>query len=311
MKGTRLKPVATGNEYSLKTLVENRTAYTLEKCELNVFETHQFSERVPLTFHDFVVTSMLRGKKIMHLNGQDAFDYLPGETVLVPGGETMHIDFPEAERSNPTQCIALAIDHHKIDTTLQLLNERYPREGNRYWHFYRNNYHFPNSEEIAILLNKIIGLCSSDHMTKDILADLSLQELIVHIIQAQHRMQAEELTAGTPQANPLYYITAFIKANITQEIRLGVLSEKAYMSKATFYRSFKREFGISPQEFIINEKIKHAKELLRQRRFSIKQVAFECGFNDVNYFIRLFKKAEGITPGQYELVLAKLIQQAS
>jgi len=75
------------------------------------------------------------------------------------------------------------------------------------------------------------------------------------------------------------------------------------MSKATFYRSFKKEFGISPLEYILSEKIKNAKQLLKHPELSIKKVSFECGFNDVNYFVRLFKKMEGITPRQYQLIL--------
>jgi AraC-like DNA-binding protein len=300
-----LNPVSLTQEKSLKTLVENRTAYTLEKCELNVFETHQATAAVPLTFNDFVVTSMLRGKKVMHLFDQAGFDYLPGETVLVPGGVTMNIDFPEATKDNPTQCIALAIDHQKIENTLSFLNDKYPRMGDDYWNFSKNNYHFQNSIEIANLLNKIIHICSSSLPLKDVLADLNLQELIVNIIQSQNRLELDQLgeTKSNSNASPLAYITGFIKANINEDIKLGVLSEKACMSKATFYRSFKKEYGISPLEYIISEKIKLAKKLLADPKNSLKSVAFECGFHDVNYFVRLFKKMESITPGQYQQLL--------
>jgi AraC-like DNA-binding protein len=301
----QLNKVGITQEKSLKTLVENRTAYTLEKCELNVFETHQATALVPLTFNDFVVTSMLRGKKVMHLYGQDGFDYLPGETVLVPGGVTMNIDFPEATKDNPTQCIALAIDHQKIENTLSFLNDKYPRMGNDYWNFSKNNYHFQNSIEIANLLNKIINICSSTLPLKDVLADLNLQELIVNIIQSQNRLVLDQVAeaAVNTNANPLAYITGFIKANINEDIKLGVLSEKACMSKATFYRSFKKEYGISPLEYVISEKIKLAKTLLANPKNTIKSVAFECGFHDVNYFVRLFKKMETITPGQYQMLI--------
>jgi AraC-like DNA-binding protein len=300
----QLNKVKLTHEKSLKTLVENRTAYTLERCELNVFETHQASTLVPLTFNDFVVTSMLRGKKVMHLYDHDGFDYLPGETVLVPGGVTMNIDFPEATKDNPTQCIALAIDHQKIENTLSFLNDKYPRMGNDYWNFSKNNYHFQNSLEIASLLNKIINICSSSLPLKDVLADLNLQELIVNIIQSQNRIAIETIDTNlNTNTNPLSYITSFIKANISEDIKLGVLSEKACMSKATFYRSFKKEYGISPLEYIISEKIKLAKSLLSDPKNSLKQVAYECGFHDVNYFVRLFKKVESITPHQYQLLL--------
>ena len=175
--------------------------------------------------------------------------------------------------------------------------------GDTYWKFSKNNYHFQNSLEIASLLNKIIAVCSSNMPLKDIIADLSLQELIVNIVQLQNKLELTEGEHKNSNAHPLSYITGFIKANITEDIKLGILSEKACMSKTTFYRSFKKEFGISPLEYILSEKIKHAKELLTLSNVAIKSVAFDCGFNDVNYFVRLFKKMEGITPHQYQLLV--------
>ena len=138
---------------------------------------------------------------------------------------------------------------------------------------------------------------------KDILADLTLQELIVNIVQLQNRATLAHSDESQSNSHPLSYITGFIQSHITEDIKLQVLSEKACMSKSTFYRSFKREYGISPLEYILSEKIKRAKLLLADPKNSIKSVSFDCGFNDVNYFIRLFKKMEDITPRQYQLIV--------
>ncbi len=297
-----IQTVALSDKRNLKTLVENRTAYTLEKCELSVFETHSAAFMVPLTFNDFVVTSMLRGKKVMHLFDQNGFDYLPGESVIVPANATMRIDFPEASNINPTQCTALAIESEHIKRTIEYLNENFPKESDKDgWKLDYNQYHFFNNEEIAILVNKLITICSGSSLGKDVLADLAVKELLFRIMQVQNLNATNGFYINANSDNPLAYIVGYIKENLAQAISVEELSNKAYMSKSTFYRIFKRELGLSPQEFILNEKIKQAKKLLVNPNNKIASVCSETGFQDVNYFTRLFKKIEGITPHQFRI----------
>lgn len=289
-------------EKSLKTLVENRTVYSLNNCELNLFETYQESQLVPLKFNDLVVTSMLRGKKVMHLFDEPGFDYLPGETVVIPSNVEMKIDFPEASKNNPTQCLALAIEQSKIKDTLSFLNERYPKEGvDNYWQLNYQNYFFYNNVDLAATINKLIKECMSTSITKDALADLTLQELLIRIIQTQTVKSIDDGLFSNPN-NPISEVIEFIRLNLKENINLKSLSDKACMSTTSFYRFFKRELGMSPIEFVLNEKIKYAKKLLKNPSIQINEVCYLSGFEDANYFIRLFKKHEGITPKQYQLL---------
>lgn len=298
-----ITPPDLSNEKSLKTLVENRSVYTLNHCELNIFETYESSKLVPLKFNDFVVTSMLRGKKVMHLFDEPGFDYLPGETVVIPSNIEMKIDFPEASKENPTQCLALAIDTTKISETLDFLNERYPKKGstNNYWQLNYQNYFFYNNVDLASTISKLIKECTSTSITKDVIADLTLQELLIRIIQTQTVKSLDD-GAVLQSNNPIFEVTEFIKLNLKENINLKSLSEKACMSTASFYRFFKRELGMSPIEYVLNEKIKYAKKLLKNPSIQINEVCYLSGFEDANYFIRLFKKHEGITPKQYQLL---------
>lgn len=297
-----ITPPQLSNEKSLKTLVENRTVYSLNHCELNLFETYESSKLVPLKFNDLVVTSMLRGKKVMHLFDDPSFDYLPGETVVIPSKVEMKIDFPEATIENPTQCLALAIDQTKISDTLHFLNEKYPKEGNnQFWNLNYQNYFFYNNVELATTINKLIKECMSTSITKDILADLTLQELLIRIIQTQTSKAIDDGLFSDPK-NPITPVIEFIRLNLKENFTIKHLSEKACMSTASFYRFFKRELGQSPIEFIIDEKIRCAKRLLKNPSIQINEVCYLSGFEDCNYFIRLFKKHEGITPKQYQLL---------
>ncbi len=292
-------------ENSLKTLVENRTVYNLENCELNLFETYQKSILVPLKFNDLVVTSMLRGKKVMHLFEDPAFDYLPGESVIVPANIEMVIDFPEASFNKPTQCLALAIDNQKIVNTLNYLNEKYPKTGNSdYWKLDEQNYFFNNNEDLANTINKLITICQSTDLTKDILVDLTLQELLVRIIQTQTLTSIDKSESKISNSQ-LKYIVEAIRKNLSDKLNLKAIANTSGLSMPTMYRMFKRELGISPIEFIIIERIKHAKSLLKDNNLYIKNVSYESGFIDTNYFIRTFKHYEGITPKQYQQLTHK------
>jgi len=286
----------------LQTLVENRRIFNLHNCELNIFESYQETYRVPLTFSDFVVTSMVRGKKIMHLFNEPAFEYLPGETVIVPANETMVIDFPEAEINTPTQCIALAVDAQYVNNTVNYLNEHYNsiKEEMNNWQLQFNQYHFDNDTEITSLINKLIRVCSGTDKAKNIFADLNLKELLIRLVQSQHLEQICAEATTDNNKGRLQYVIHYIHENLTNKILMNDLCRKAYLSRNAFFAWFKEQFGITPLDYINHERIKLAKQLLADNKYNISQVSAHCGFSDVNYFVRLFKKLEGITPGAYK-----------
>ena len=86
---------------------------------MNLFETIQQSEQFALRFPDPVIAIMLKGKKVMHLRQQDAFEFLPGQSVILNSHEQMVIDFPEAEETKPTRCIGLTLSSDLIHRTVK------------------------------------------------------------------------------------------------------------------------------------------------------------------------------------------------
>ncbi|WP_051718682.1 AraC family transcriptional regulator [Hymenobacter sp. IS2118] len=285
----------------LHSLVENRTVYTLDGFELNVFETHQAAHRVQLRLDGLALTTMLRGKKVMHLPGHAAFDYLPGESVVMQD-ELMEIDFPEACLCQPTQCLAVVIAPDAIRHTLDLLNERHPRaEAHQPWSLQQPDYaHLTNTPELTDTLSRLMAVSRTSHANKDVLAGFTLQELLVRLMQTQARQLIFHDYARYVTTHRFAAVVAYIKQHLSEKLSIDKLSALACMSKATFFRVFKREFGITPVEFIIRERLGEAKRLLRHPLASVAEVCLRAGFNNLSYFQALFKKHEGVTPGAYK-----------
>jgi len=294
--------LALTEEHLLKTPVEHRNTSYFSSCELNVFETHKPADRVDLTFNAPVVASMLRGKKVMHLHQKEVFEFFPGESLILSSHEQMIIDFPDASKDQPTQCLALAISEDFIRSTLDGFNEKYPKcEQGDAWKVDLNNYHFNNSEEITQTLNRIIELSKEDHASRDTFAQFALHELLLRLMQTQARYTLIDQAHQVMNNHRLAYVVEFIREHLTERLTMDQLSSMACMSRPHFFRSFKRELGISPLEFILQERIKMACRLLHQSRYTVMDVAFRCGFNNLNHFVDIFRRITGTTPANYRV----------
>jgi len=128
---------------------------------------------------------------------------------------------------------------------------------------------------------------------------------IFDVIKSQHLQQVDAEAGTNSNRSRLHYLLHYIHENITEKILIDTLCRKAYLGRNAFFKLFREQFGVSPLEYINNERIKMAKQLLADTAGNITEISRQCGFTDVNYFVRLFKKAEGITPGSWQQCLRR------
>lgn len=290
----------------IETLVENRTIYGAEFAELNIYETHQKAEGVYLKFDFPILASMISGKKIMHLEDLKRFDFLPGESVVLPSNKKMIIDFPEATLNNPTQCLALGIDNQKIEETVNMYQSLTEILGDEQIPLQLNSQtcHLANDPNIEFLIQRLMNTFIQTNKAKDALLDIMIKELIVRLLQTKAKLTLIKETSSLFDNNRMAFIVKYIREHFKENISVDSLAEKACMSTSNFYKKFKNTFGETPIDYLNTERIKFAKKLIRNSNKKIVEIAELAGFNSSSYFNRIFKKTEGITPNQYRLSLA-------
>lgn len=94
-------------------------------------------------------------------------------------------------------------------------------------------------------------------------------------------------------------IISYINNHFSENIRVEDLASRAGMSQFHFIRTFKKETGFTPHEYIANTRMATAKYLLKNTKSPIKDICFATGFSSESVFCGAFKRHQGITPAQY------------
>ncbi|WP_299440305.1 AraC family transcriptional regulator [uncultured Aquimarina sp.] len=132
------------------------------------------------------------------------------------------------------------------------------------------------------------------------LLELKVKELLLLLIQTNYIDSVHELITDL-------YSTKTIKLNEVvalhtySNLSVNELAKLCNMSLSSFKRAFRSFFNDSPNNYINTKKINKAKELLQVSKLSISDIAYETGFNDPQYFTRLFKKRIGLSPSEFRL----------
>lgn len=120
-------------------------------------------------------------------------------------------------------------------------------------------------------------------------------EALWSVLRQLCRLIEEQGTYQDLMLRAVYYI----KLHYSEDISLSDVAIYANVNPNYLSGSFQKEMGVSIREFITGERMKAAKQLLVEGGLRVCDVAEAVGIHDVKYFSRLFKKAEGITPGEY------------
>lgn len=99
-----------------------------------------------------------------------------------------------------------------------------------------------------------------------------------------------------------YYVgqtITLVQYDLTADLRLQTIAARLNVNSSYLSRLFHQEYGCTLTQFINSQRVDRGMLLLHQTDKSVQDIAYECGVQDVNYFIKLFKKQTGLTPMQF------------
>ncbi|MDJ0734288.1 MAG: AraC family transcriptional regulator [Nostocaceae cyanobacterium] len=155
----------------------------------------------------------------------------------------------------------------------------------------------PQIEAIATML---LGELHQESLSSKLYVDSLANVLAIHLLRqhATTRPQLPVYNGGLPQRQ-LLQVLDYMDAHLDCEIKLADLAQLVDMSQFHFGRLFKQSLGLSPYQYLLQQRVERAKQLLKQTDKSIIDIAFDCGFNSHSHLSRRFRQLTGMTPKAY------------
>jgi AraC-like DNA-binding protein len=282
-------------------LVENKISFTGPDSALSIYDTYEAAKGVGLGAGQLTYCGMVSGKKIIHdVIGDAGKPFLPHESYVMPPGEYVEIDFPDAREQCPTTCLTIEIAKERIESVSERMRDLTVLDNIAHdWEYQPNIIHNHHTEDTQRLLERLVSLFTDDHPDKEILVDLGMTELVVKLLRQQGRDFLLDYCKKQPDSNGLTSVLSYIEQFYAMPLDIDALAKQACMSRSRFYVEFKKQLDCTPAEYQQQVRLKKAADMIRKGH-SISETCYDTGFNDLSHFSRRFTKFYGSTPRQFQ-----------
>ena len=158
------------------------------------------------------------------------------------------------------------------------------------------------SSERRELCESILSVMTSEYEKNGDIQSPYLKSSLLELIML---MRLEKDRAPAPTAHTdiphktISEIIGYINNNYLENITLDTISQRFYISRSYFSRTFKQIWGLGFTEYLNNVRIKEAKKLLSNSKMSIAEISCATGYKSSTHFGRVFQKIVGTTPMEY------------
>lgn len=275
------------NKNSLK---ETYVSHKIGNLQMNVYPTHNY---IPYHWHDeWEFLYVTRGECEYVING-NSISVKKGQAILIHSGElhTVHA-------GTTGQFFAVVFHPYLIFGTE--FKEFFSKKIS-YNRIYNEDQ--PGEAEVISLLKEVHSAFCKRYFGFELTLKATLIKILA-VIYENHLYTVKE-------PKKIYGIDAFaeiveyVHENFSEKILLDDLEKELNFSKSYIIRLFKKNTGKTFSTYLNSYRIYKAVEMLEEKDKSILEISESCGFENVAYFIKIFKKNMGITPHKYRMNLKK------
>lgn len=158
----------------------------------------------------------------------------------------------------------------------------------------------PKMERYTKILDRLLSVATSEDYLRDMRINELLSILLTRIMEMSWLPENQvNMKRGVSREYSLTDVKNYLEENWAKKITLDDLSDQFFINKYYLTRLFRNQFGRSILNFVMDIRITQAKRMLRFTDKPVSEISCDCGFDDQNYFARIFKRIEGTTPTEY------------
>lgn len=128
---------------------------------------------------------------------------------------------------------------------------------------------------------------------------LQVSQRAMEFLDTSNSSQRENCQIETDSAAKIGRTIEYMKQHLNEPLRAATLAAVANMSLPHYFAQFKRLIGSSPIDYLIKLRMEHARRLLAETSWSVKEVAVSLGYDDPLYFSRVFKSINQAPPSDF------------
>ncbi|WP_405294335.1 AraC family transcriptional regulator [Algibacter sp. Ld11] len=260
------------------------------------YENDCFSS--PWHYHEeYELTLILKGSGIRY-TGNSIENFYPGDLVLV-GPSLPHYWKNDAAYTGGVISICIQWNHEVLNKFIEDSIEFYQIQALLQHAKFGVRIHPLFKDNVEDKFKKIVDLEPGKKMVAFI-------DLLLELAQAPKIKTLSGVVKGLSvdkqSDNRIQKILNYISTNYTKKISIKEMAELTFMTEISFCKFFKRRFNKSFTNYLNEFRIRKTCQLLRDTNQKLIDVALNCGYENMSFFHRQFKKYLKITPGEYRML---------